>query len=447
VIDAGLIRRTKSVCPTCLQEIPADVVERESGIYLMKECPEHGSFSQILSRRPSDFRTKTNVYFSLMKDSYKQKDFLVRLTERCNLNCPICLASPNKQPIPDYPIPKLEKFADSKSHRLKIDLMTAEPTMREDLEDIIRSMRRRGHLVALHTNGIRIAERDYLKKLVDAGITEVHLQLDSFDDTDYRVIRGRPLKDIKEKALENLEALDVKTSLIMTLLAGVNEDQISAILEYGMSHKHVKEIFFLGCRVLGDGKNLADSPYLMPDEVIDIVERQTEGKITHANVTRFQKIYFALLSIFKVRKCFYVQHYLAVRKHIGGWEGIEKWVDLITAEHAVDRYVEGQNRGLLARFKFLLSLFWSILKRGGLVLILILARLSRLFRFGFDLQKVPDRMVLLGFVTTCDPYNFDVEVAQNCGKGEISMDQGEQDSGGLANIYRERMFLKQNLKA
>jgi hypothetical protein len=89
----------------------------------------------------------------------------------------------------------------------------------------------------------------------------------------------------------------------------------------------------------------------------------------------------------------------------------------------------------------LAALFLSVLKKGGLPMVLSVVTMRLMLLLGFDLKRLPNKMVLLGFVTTCDPYNFDAEITRNCGKGELSMDQGEQDSGGLANISRERMLL------
>ena len=38
----------ESICPQCLKVLPAGKVEREDGIYLVKECPEHGKFEALI---------------------------------------------------------------------------------------------------------------------------------------------------------------------------------------------------------------------------------------------------------------------------------------------------------------------------------------------------------------------------------------------------------------
>jgi len=53
---------------------------------------------------------------------------------------------------------------------------------------------------------------------------------------------------------------------------------------------------------------------------------------------------------------------------------------------------------------------------------------------------VPPRFLLLGFITACDPHNFDAQVAVNCGKGELSVDGGFTESSAVANVDREARF-------
>jgi hypothetical protein len=63
-----------------------------------------------------------------------------------------------------------------------------------------------------------------------------------------------------------------------------------------------------------------------------------------------------------------------------------------------------------------------------------------LFKSGMNLKEVPNRFLLLGFITACDPHNFDAQVAVNCGKGELSVDGGYIESGAVANVNREVRF-------
>jgi uncharacterized radical SAM superfamily Fe-S cluster-containing enzyme len=50
------IRNTRSVCPVCLQNLPAQLVRQENGeIMLEKDCPDHGAWSVPVWRGKVDF--------------------------------------------------------------------------------------------------------------------------------------------------------------------------------------------------------------------------------------------------------------------------------------------------------------------------------------------------------------------------------------------------------
>ena len=57
--DRGVLpeemRYTYSVCPVCLKRIPAKREERDGQIYLVKTCPEHGTFSSVIWRNKRKF--------------------------------------------------------------------------------------------------------------------------------------------------------------------------------------------------------------------------------------------------------------------------------------------------------------------------------------------------------------------------------------------------------
>ncbi len=55
---------------------------------------------------------------------------------------------------------------------------------------------------------------------------------------------------IKLAVLENLEKLSIATDLVVTIVRGLNEKEMVKVLDYGVKHDFVKEVFFLGCRFL-----------------------------------------------------------------------------------------------------------------------------------------------------------------------------------------------------
>ena len=437
-----VLRRTIGLCSACLRAVPAEVREEEGQVRLVKTCREHGQTRALLSEHPSDFREIHDFFFDVMDRPLPQRDFILRLTERCNLDCPICLAGANQDLLPDMTPDDIRRIAGAMRGR-KFDLMGCEPTVMKDLPEIIRILRETRNIAALHSNGIALADRAYLQTLKNAGLDEVHLQFDGFDDRAYEIIRGRPLLDLKRKAMENLVALDVPVDLVMTVLSGVNETELLPVLEFGLRHENVKEIFFLGCRMLGKASTDSrfESAQLMPDQVIDLLDRATGGRIARANVRRFQKLYYTFLAVFGVRKCLYVQHYLIFRDAQRGYLTIDEILDMPRLECALERFrIRRRKWPRLAAVRLGLESMPMFLTCRCLRYAADLLAMNLMMALGFNLRRARSKGVMLGYITACDPRIYDAAVAGQCGKGEISRDLGFQEAGALANVMREHRW-------
>ncbi len=437
------IRETQGTCSVCLQRVPAAVMVRAGTVVLDKRCPEHGTTSQLLSRRPDRWVELDRYYFSVMDESHPQRDYIVRMTERCNLACPICLAKANTEDTPDLDLSGLESLL-SERRGVKIDLMAAEPTLRDDLEDWVRRVKASGNIAALHTNGIKLTDREYVNRLKAAGVDEVFLQFDGLDEEANKALRGRPLLKARQAALKNLHDAGIATSLIVVIARGLNEAQVSATFRFALEpgNEHIREVFFLGLRNLGSARETGAlaGQQLMPDEIIELLTEQ-EPTIRADDVHKFNLAYFAMLSAFHVKKCLYVQHYLVARDGHGGFTPISDVVDLPELANAAVRYAARRKRHpVLARAGLGASIVKAGLRPGALRMAGDLVRLESLFASGMNLREVPPRFLLIGFITACDPDNFDAQVAVNCGKGELSSDGGFIDSGAVANVLREARF-------
>lgn len=438
-----IIRHTRGVCPQCHKHVRAEVVEREGAIYLEKHCAEHGADLQLLSRAPDYWATLDRFYFEVNNESYPQRDFIVRMTERCNLACPICLAKANTEDTPDLDLSGLEELL-SERRGIKIDLMAAEPTLRPDLEDWIRKVKASGNIAALHTNGLKLANLDYARKVKEAGVDEVFLQFDGLDDEANKTLRGRPLVKARMAALANLRQLDIATSLIVVIGRDLNEPQVSETFRLALQpeNDHIREVFFLGLRMLGSARysGAFGDQALMPDEIIELLTAQ-EPRITRDDVRDFNKIYFAMLSAFHVKKCLYVQHYMVVRDGKGGFKPISEVLDMPALGRAAEKYASHRkDHPTLARAELAGALVRQGMSFEALRMAKDLVRLERLFEKGMNLTEVPSRFLLLGFITACDPHNYDAGVAINCGKGELSTDGGFTECSATANVNREARF-------
>ena len=439
-----LVRETRGACSTCLADVPAAVRIRHGEALLVKHCPEHGETTQLLSRHGAEWAELDRFFFQVNSDARPQRDYIVRMTERCNLACPICLAKANTQDTPDLPLSGLEELLSAR-RGLKIDLMAAEPTLREDLLDWVRRVKAAGHTAALHTNGLKLANRSFVRALKEAGVSEVFLQFDGLNEQANVTLRGRPLLKARLAALKNLREIGVAVSLIVVIGKDINEEQVGETLRFALQpeNSHIREVFYLGLRSLGSARASGDfvGQALMPDEVLDLLCAQ-EPAVRRQDVRDFNKIYFTMLSAMRVRKCLYVQHYLLSRDGKGGYKPISEALDLSRLAAACDRYADrAQSSPHLARAALIPSFIRQGLRPQALPLAPDLLRLESLFARGFNLEEVPSRFLLLGFITACDPDNYDQMVSAGCGKGELSADGGFVESGADANVARERRFV------
>jgi sulfatase maturation enzyme AslB (radical SAM superfamily)/hemerythrin-like domain-containing protein len=441
------VRATRGVCPECHGMVPAAVTLRDGAAWLEKRCPEHGTASQLLSNRPDYWAELDRFYFSVNSQEYPQRDYIVRMTERCNLACPICLAKANTEDTADLDLTGLAKLL-SERRGIKIDLMAAEPTLRPDLLDWIRRVKASGNIAALHTNGLKLADREYATAVKEAGVDEVFLQFDGMDDEANKALRGRPLLKARMAALANLRELGIATSLIVVIAKGLNEEQVVETYRFALrpENAHIREVFFLGLRALGSARHsgtFADQ-MLMPDQLIDLLTAQ-EPTLKRKDIHDFNLIYFAMLSAFKVRKCLYIQHYLVARDGHGAATPIADVLDLGALSRAAVHYsTTFREHPQLAKARLTAALIRQGLRPAALRMATDLVRLEQLFATGMNLTSVPRRFLLLGFITACDPDNFDADVAVNCGKGELSVDGGFTASSAVANIQREVRFADSN---
>jgi len=432
------LRNTRGPCPVCHQIVEAVVLVDDAKVYLEKRCPEHGNQRELLSHHPAYFRELTKYYFAAIPPHLPQRDYILRLTGRCNMACPICLASANDYTEDDLPMNRIREFIRGRK-RLKLDLMGAEPTLRDDLPDIIRLAKARGHITALHTNGIKTADPHYLDTLVRAGLDEVHLQFDGFSEEHDRLVRGRSMREAKERTINNLSRHGLATDLVVTIVKESNEREMLPVLEFAASRPFIKEVFYLGCRKLGRATDDFNTKCLPPDVTIDMLVEQSQGAITREDIRVFQKIYFAALAVFRVRKCFYIHHYLVLRT-ADGYKPIATEIDFPYLEPKLDRFLVWWRKSKLLALPYLaIHILLAILKKHGFALLRDGLMLSLLMLFGFNLSKIKSRPLLLGFISACDPWTHDVQIAANCGKGEISTDVGDHEAGADANVARENI--------
>jgi len=305
-IQQRILAQTFSLCPICLKKIPAVRVEKGDSVFLEKQCPEHGDFSVVIWRGAPSYEDwgsgemaggpETRLTEShngcpydcgLCPEHEAQTcTVLLEVTERCNLCCPVCFASSGGRRNPDPDLAtirrKLKKVLDA-CGPAPLQLSGGEPTVRDELPEIVSLAKGLGFPhVQINTNGFRIANHpDYLQRLVQAGTDLIYLQFDGVSDTVYRELRGRPLAKMKQRVIENCAQAKIGVQLVPTLIPGINDQEIGAIVQFAKAHiPVVKGVHFQPISYFGRFRQAPDdrSRITMP-EVLRAMEAQTEGEI------------------------------------------------------------------------------------------------------------------------------------------------------------------------
>jgi uncharacterized Fe-S cluster-containing radical SAM superfamily protein len=164
-------------------------------------------------------------YFELEPEENTFSNIVVDLTHKCNMECANCYI-PNRD-IPDLDRSRLEDFLSRLPNRTYIRLIGAEPTMREDLADIIRMVKRHGHRPSLTTNGLKLAHFPYVESLRDAGLRLLLLSMNGADeDHVYRALDNGNWATVKTRALDNIFKLRLPINTGTIIARGINEHTI-----------------------------------------------------------------------------------------------------------------------------------------------------------------------------------------------------------------------------
>lgn len=299
------IEQTTSLCSACFKRLDAKIVAENGKIFVLKHCIEHGLQKEIMEE-DSEYWLNRNAYTkpgTCSKIQTERKEHcpfdcglcpeheqhtcvgLIEVTKDCDLKCPMCYASSGTgghlslEKIQEM----LDFFVDSEYGKAEIlQISGGEPTMHPDIIEIIKSARSKGvQYVMLNTNGLRIAEDEaFVKELSQfVGGFEVYFQFDGFDDEVYRRLRGRPLIDVKKKAIEHLTKYHIPITLVSTIERGVNDCEIGKIVEFGIKTKYIRGINFQPVAFFGRLPRVDRNNRITLTGVIHEIEKQTNGMI------------------------------------------------------------------------------------------------------------------------------------------------------------------------
>lgn len=295
------IRKTYSVCPVCFRRLPAEIVRRKQEYYLEKTCRDHGQFSTVVWRGDNPSFEQWGDYVPPAESEDMQPDcpnacglcpghlqktccVLVEVTKLCNLSCSFCFAQSGGESI-DPTIEQLSGYFKQlvKDGSTFIQLSGGEPTVRDDLPDIVAAAKAAGcENIQLNSNGIRLGkDKAYTKALAEAGLSFVFMQFDGTEDAIYEKLRGMRLLAEKQAAIKACSDELIGVTLVATIVQGVNDQNIGEILNFGFSNSpavrgvHFQPVSYFG-RYPRPPRN--EERITLP-EVLCAIERQTAGKV------------------------------------------------------------------------------------------------------------------------------------------------------------------------
>lgn len=274
---------TLSLCNECLKQISAKIIFQDEKVFMTKNCPDHGWQKSLIAtdieyykqirnyNKASEYPKKPHTetihgcpYDCGICPDHEQHSCLtlIEVTDRCNLTCPTCYASSSPTHGRHRTLEEIEYMLDvvvaSEGKPDVVQISGGEPTIHPQFFEILDIAKTKPfkHLM-VNTNGLRIAnEPGFAERLATyMPDFELYLQFDSFKPEALKALRGGDLTGIRKRALENLNRVNLSTTLVVTLQKGLNDDEVGEILDFALKQKCVRGVTFQPTSVSGRLEN------------------------------------------------------------------------------------------------------------------------------------------------------------------------------------------------
>ena len=285
----GVPRKTDSLCPHCVPEIrakilegelpvevlkdekigeiKAEIIERDGKIWMVKECPKHGRFEDVMSTDPEMFRHLEAQFPGRDQRTHNDEKLhdhgtstikygrgtvlTVDLTNRCNMMCDPCFMDANQVGfVHELSWSDIKQILDNAiqikpRRQMSVQFSGGEPTTSPFFLDAVRYSRKVGYLsVQAATNGIAFAQDpEYARHAAEAGLRYAYLQFDGVGNAANSHRHVGNLFDVKLQAIENLHSAGVEIVPVTTLINGINNEQVGRIIEFARDNP--RKIVFL----------------------------------------------------------------------------------------------------------------------------------------------------------------------------------------------------------
>lgn len=215
-----------------------------------------------------------------MIDGFGRRITYVRMsvTDRCDLRCRYCMAEqmsflPRKDVLSLEEIVELADIFIARGVR-RIRLTGGEPLVRRGIEQLVPELGRRvGNgldELTMTTNGTQL-ERCAMM-LGEAGIRRINVSLDSRDPERFRHITRRGDLNQVLRGIEAAARAGLMVKINMVALKGLNEDEISAMLQWSAGEGH--DLTLIETMPLGEVEEDRTEHYLPLSAVRERLERE-----------------------------------------------------------------------------------------------------------------------------------------------------------------------------
>ncbi|MFW9845813.1 MAG: PqqD family peptide modification chaperone [Candidatus Thorarchaeota archaeon] len=159
----------------------------------------------------------------------------IALTYRCNNKCQFCYAFSPYRETNEMTTEEVKRVIDiivDDAHVPSLSFTGGEPTLRDDLFELIAYARKRGLRVNLITNGRRCAEKDYVQKLVEADLNSAQVSIEGPDAETHDHIAGVPGSfDLTVQGIKNLKETSIYTHC-NTTICRPNIDRLEDLVDF-----------------------------------------------------------------------------------------------------------------------------------------------------------------------------------------------------------------------
>ena len=168
----------------------------------------------------------------------------VDLTNRCNMMCDPCFMDANQVGfVHELTWDEIKTMLDNAitikpKRQMSVQFSGGEPTLSPYFLDAVRYARKVGYnTVQAATNGIEFAKSpDFAREAAEAGLRYAYLQFDGIGNAANSHRHVGNLFDVKLRAIENLWKAGVDIVPVITIVNGVNNEQVGRIIEFALDN-------------------------------------------------------------------------------------------------------------------------------------------------------------------------------------------------------------------